>query len=91
VHPTAAAAAGAAPAQAGPAVLVVLGVIGIWWLSTHGKGEVKLRLLAWLLLPVIAWLLVAAHDPAEAGRIASGAASGASTALSSLGKLVGGA
>lgn len=91
MYPTAAAAAGTAPAQAGPAVLVVLGIVGIWWLAAHGKGEVKLRLLAWILLPVIAWLLVAAHDPAGAGRIASGAAAGASTALSSLGKLVSGA
>lgn len=74
------------PAHIGPAVLIVLGVIAIWWLSTHGKGEIKLRFIAWLLLPLIVWLLVAAHNPAEAGRIATGAASGTATAISALSK-----
>jgi hypothetical protein len=75
----------------GPAVLVVLAVAGIWWLSTRGRGEIKLRLLAWLLLPVIAWLLIAANSPAEAGKIASGAASGVRAAIGALGRVVSGA
>jgi hypothetical protein len=91
VPPIAAAAASAGASQVGPAVLVVLAVAAVWWLSTHGKGEVKLRLIAWILLPVIVWLLVAANNPAEAGRIASGAAAGVTTAVSVVGQLVGAA
>lgn len=90
MHPLAQAAASSAETKAGPAVSVVLAVAAIWWLSTHGKGEVKLRLLAWLLLPVIAWALLAAHSPAEGARIASGAASGISVALSAFGRVLGG-
>jgi hypothetical protein len=91
VHPIAATAASAGASQVGPAVLVVLAVVAVWWLSSHGKGEVKLRLLAWLLLPVIVWLLVAANDPAAAGRIASGAATGVTTVIGVLGKVASGA
>jgi hypothetical protein len=90
VHPIAQAAASASENSVGPAVLVVLGIIGIWWLSTHGKGEVKLRLLAWLLLPVILWVLVAAHSPAEGARIAAGAASGVSVAIGAVSRVVSG-
>jgi len=91
VHPNAAAAASAGASQVGPAVLVVLSVAAVWWLSTHGKGEVKLRLIAWVLLPVIVWLLVAANNPAEATRIASGAAAGVTTVIGALGKVASGA
>jgi hypothetical protein len=90
VHVIAQAAASATESSTGPAVLVVLGIAGIWYLSTHGKGEVKLRLLAWLLLPVILWALVAAHSPAEGVRIASGAASGVSVAVGAVSKVVSG-
>jgi hypothetical protein len=90
VSPIAAAAASASAGSTGPAVLVVLAVAGIWWLSTRGKGEVKLRLLAWILLPVIVWLLVAARSPAEAGRIASGAAAGVTVAIGTVGRLASG-
>jgi hypothetical protein len=69
---------------------MVLAVAAIWWLATHGKGEAKLRFISWLLLPVIVWLLVAVHSPAEAGRVASGAASGAGTAISAVGRLFSG-
>jgi uncharacterized membrane protein len=87
---TAAAQAAATTSSVGPAVLVVIAVIIIWRVSVGGRGEIKLRLLAWLLLPVIVWALVAAHSPAEGGQIASGAASGIGTAISALGKLFGG-
>jgi hypothetical protein len=90
VHPIAQAAASASTSQDGPAVLVVLGIIAIWWLASHGKGEIKLRLLAWLLLPVIAWALVAAQNPAEGARIAGGAASGVSVAIGVVSRVVSG-
>lgn len=90
VSPIAATAASAGASQVGPAVLVVLAVVAVWWLSSHGKGEVKLRLLAWVLLPLIVWLLVAARSPAEAGRIASGAAAGVTVAIGTVGRLASG-
>lgn len=89
MHPIAAATASAG--NTGPAVFVVLAVVAVWWLSSHGKGEIKLRLLAWLLLPVIVWLLIAAQSPAEAGRIASGVAAGVTVAVGTVGRLVSGA
>ena len=73
-----------AAAQNGPAVLVVLAVIAVWCLAARGNGEIKLRLLAWLLLPIIVWLLIAANSPAEAARIASGAATGVTVAIGAL-------
>jgi hypothetical protein len=88
VPPIAAASATVSTSHAGPAVLLVLGIIAVWWLATHGKGEIKLRLIAWLLLPLIVWGLVAAQNPAEAGRIAAGAASGAALAISTIGRVV---
>jgi hypothetical protein len=80
-------AASPAAAQIGPAVLVVIAVIAIWYLAASGKGEIKLRLLAWLLLPIIAWLLIAANSPAEAARIASAAATGVTVAIGALGHI----
>lgn len=91
MSPIAAAAASTSAANTGPAVLVVLAVVAVWWLSSHGKGEVKLRLLAWVLLPVIVWLLVAANNPAGAAHIASGAAAGVTTVIGALGRLAGSA
>ena len=90
MHPIAQAAASAGTTDAGPAVAVVLAVIAIWWLATHGKGGAGFRLLAWVLLPVMVWLLLAVHDPAQAGRIASGAASGVATAVSGISQWVSG-
>jgi hypothetical protein len=69
---------------------MALAVAGIWWLATRGRGEIKLRFIAWLLLPVIVWLLMAAHSPAEAGRVATGAASGAGTVIGAIGRLFSG-
>jgi hypothetical protein len=83
-------AAAPAASQIGPAVLVVLAVTAIWWLATRSKGEIKLRLLAWLLLPIIVWLLIAANSPVEAARIASGAATGVTVAIGALGHLFAG-
>jgi hypothetical protein len=71
----------------GDGVLVAVFVIGIWWLSTHGKGGAALRLVAWVLLPVILWLMIAVHDPAQAEGIASGAASGVATDIGAFSQL----
>jgi hypothetical protein len=90
VTPIALAAASTGTSDAGPAVAVVLAVIGIWWISTHGKGGAALRLIAWVLLPLMLWLLDAVHDPAQAGHIATGAASGVATAISGLSRLASG-
>lgn len=88
MHSLAQAAASTGTGHAGDAVAVVLGVIAIWWISTHGKGSASLRLIAWTMLPVMMWLLVAVASPAEAGRIASGAASGVAVAVSGFSQLV---
>lgn len=90
VHPITQAAASAGTGDAGPAVAVVLGVIAVWWLATHGKGGAGFRLIAWILLPLVFWMLLAVHDPAQAGRIASGAASGVATAVSGISQWVSG-
>jgi hypothetical protein len=91
VHPITQAATGTSSSSVGPAVLMVGAVVAIWWLAAHGKGEAKLRFISWLLLPVIVWLLMAAQNPAEAGRVATGAASGAGAAISAIGRLFSGA
>lgn len=90
MHPIAQAAASADTSDAGPAVAVVIVIIAIWYLSTHGKGGAGFRLIAWLLLPVILWMLLAVRDPAQAGRIASGAASGVAVAVSGISRWVSG-
>lgn len=89
MHPIALAAASTGTSDAGPAVAVVLAVIAIWWFATHGKGTASGRLIAWMLLPVILWALLAVHNPAEAGRIASGTASGVAVAVSAASRLAG--
>lgn len=73
-----------------PAVAVVLAVLVIWWVSTHGKGGAALRLIALMMAAVVFWMLLAVNDPSQAGRIAGGAASGVATAISAFGQLFGG-
>lgn len=87
MHPIALAAASAVPGHTADGVGVAIAVIGIWWISTHGKGGAALRLIAWVLLPLMFWLLLAVHDPGQAGRIASGAASGVSVDISAFSSL----
>lgn len=89
MHPLAQAAASTGTSDAGPAVAVVIVIIAIWYLSTHGKGGAGFRLIAWLLLPVILWMLLAVHDPAQAERIASGTASGVAVAVGAVSRLAG--
>ena len=90
MDPIALAAASTGTTDAGPAVAVVLGVIAVWWVSTHGKGGAGHRLVAWMLLPLMLWLLLAVDSPAQAGRIASGAATGVAVAVSGFSRLVSG-
>jgi hypothetical protein len=83
------AAASSGTGNAGAAVAVVIAVIAIWWLATHGKGTASARLIAWVLLPVVVWVLVAVASPAEAGRIATGTASGVAVAVGAFSRLAG--
>jgi hypothetical protein len=88
VNPIAAAAASAGAGSAGDGVAVTLAVIAVWFLATHGKGTASGRLIAWLLLPAVAWVVIAVRDPGQAGSIASGAAAGAASVVSGFSRLV---
>lgn len=88
MHPIALAAASAVPSRTADGVIVGIFVIGTWWISTHGKGGAAFRLIAWVMLPLVLWLLAAVHDPAQAGSIASGAASGVSVDISAVSRLI---
>jgi hypothetical protein len=90
VHPIAAAAASTGTTDVAPAVAVVVGVIAVWFLSTHGKGTASARFIAWLLLPAVLWVILAVHNPAQAGHIASGTASGVAVAISALSRFAAG-
>jgi hypothetical protein len=63
----------------------VVSFIGFWWVATHGKGGVPGRVIAWGALVIVTWVLVAITNPPAAGDVASGAASGASAAVTGLG------
>lgn len=67
------------------AVVVVVSFIGFWWVATHGKGGVPGRVIAWGAVILVTWLLVALKNPAAAGDVASGTASGTSAAVTGLG------
>lgn len=90
MHTIALAAASTGTSDAGPAVAVVLGVIAVWWVSTHGKGGAALRLIALVMAAIVFWMLLAVHNPAQAGHIASGAASGVSAAIGGISQWVSG-
>ena len=66
------------------AVLAVLGVIALWRVSVKGKGGAALRLAAWGSLIIVVWLMIGFKDPAEAGALAEGFASGISQAAAAL-------
>jgi hypothetical protein len=88
VHTIALAAASSGAGGIGDGVGVAVFIIGTWWVSVHGKGGAAFRLIAWMMLPLVLWLLVAVHDPAQAGQMASGAASGVSVDISAASRLV---
>jgi hypothetical protein len=90
VHTIALAAASTGTSDVAPALGVTLTVIAIWWISTHGKGSAALRLIAWAAALGVLWLLLAVHSPAQAGHIASGAASGVAVAISAFSQFAGG-
>jgi hypothetical protein len=71
------------------AVLVVFGVIVLWWLATHGKGTAPGRLVAWLVAIAVLWVVVAVKNPSAASSLASGMATGASQAASGIGAFFG--
>jgi uncharacterized membrane protein len=85
------AAASISSSAVGPAVLIVITVIAVWRYAVpsgkDAKGTIPGRLLAVVLFLIVCWSLVAAHNPAEGGRIAVGAASGVSVAVGALSKL----
>lgn len=84
------AAASTGTTDAAPALGVALTVIAVWWVATHGKGSAALRLIAWTALLGVLWLMLAVHSPAQAGRIASGAASGVAVAISAVSQFASG-
>ena len=67
------------------AVLAPLSVIGLWWVSTHGKGTAPGRLVAWLVAAIVVLVLVAVKDPHAAGAVVSGWFTGISGFISGLG------
>jgi nucleoside permease NupC len=66
------------------AILAVIFVIAIWWLTTHGKGNLASRLVAWLLLTAAILLAIAINDPRLAGSILEGFAVGIGNAAKAL-------
>jgi hypothetical protein len=70
------------------AVLAVLAVIALWWVSTHGKGNVAARLGAWGAAVVVIWLMVGFKYPHTAGMMASDFAAGISQAASGFGSFL---
>ena len=64
------------------AVVAVIAVVALWRVSVKGKGGAALRLIAWSALVIVVWLMVGFKNPAEAGAIAQGFATGISQAAS---------
>jgi hypothetical protein len=71
------------------AVIAVLAVVALWWVSTHGKGTAPGRLVAWGSMAVIVWVLVGFKDPGTAGTMAQDFAAGISQAASGFGGFLG--
>lgn len=67
-------------------MISVLVIIGIWYLATHGKGNVAARLVAWLLALIIGVVVLAFSDPRLAASAVTGFASGITQAASSVAK-----
>jgi hypothetical protein len=64
------------------AVVAVVAVVGLWWLSSHGKGTAPGRLVAWGSMVIVVWVLVGFKDPHTAGVMAEDFVSGISRAAS---------
>ena len=72
-------------AQGVAAVVVVLVFFAIARFTLKGKGAPAARLASMLAVLITLWLFVAVVNPAAAGDVASGAASGTSAAVTGLG------
>jgi hypothetical protein len=70
-------------------VLAVLAVIGLWWVSTHGKGTAPGRLVAWLAAVIVLLVLVAVNNPHAAGDVVTGWFTGISGFITGLGHFLG--
>ena len=70
------------------AVLAPLSVVAIWWISTHGKGAVALRLVAWLAAVIVLLVLVAVKNPHAAGEVVTGWFAGISGFITGLGRFL---
>jgi hypothetical protein len=70
------------------AVIVVLVFILLARFPLKGKGAPAARLASLLAIIITLWLFVAVTNPAAAGDVASGAASGTSTAITGLGHFI---
>jgi hypothetical protein len=67
------------------AVTVVMAVIGLWWIATHGKGTAPGRLVAWGVMLIVVWVVMAVNNPSDATTVAGATARGVMTAASGLG------
>lgn len=56
---------------AGDGVVAVLTVITIWWLATHGKGNVAARLAVWGAAFIVVWVIIAVNNPHAGAAITS--------------------
>lgn len=65
----------------GDAVITVLTLVAVWWLATHGKGNVAARLAAWGALLAAGWVVIAAVSPHAGSVITSVYATGAPAAV----------
>ena len=65
-------------------VLAVLGIVVIWRYAIKGKGAPAARLASLLAAVIVAWVLVAMHNPRSADIVADGFATGIGAAVSGL-------
>ena len=70
-------------------VLAVLGIVVIWRYAIKGKGAPAARLASLLAAVIVAWVLVAMHNPRSADIVADGFAAGISAAASGLASFLG--
>jgi hypothetical protein len=87
----AAQAASTSSAAIGPAVLVVLVIIGVWRYSLpgkDGKGTIPGRFLAIVLFLFACWVLLAVTHTTAAMQLADGTVSGIATLFSAAAKII---
>jgi hypothetical protein len=57
-----------------------MGIIGLWWVTSHGKGTAPGRLVAWGVMLVVVWGFIDASNVTTATAISGDAAHGIVTA-----------